>query len=95
MLWTKYQKIHGTWQEFEATFYKQYIIDMVCNLKKYELVNLEYGSMSIVDYEQRFVSFVVDLHLLDSILAKIFEDKLSPCIRGCYLFRGLRSSEMW
>lgn len=56
-------------------------------------MNLEQENMSVAKYEQCFVSlisFVDDLHLPNSILAKMFEDKLSPCIKGMVLVQMLR-----
>lgn len=70
--------------DFETTFDRQYITDMMHDLKGQELMNLELGNMSVIEYEVRFVwiaSFVVDLHLPNNIMAKIVEEHLTPHIR--------------
>lgn len=57
---------------------------MMYNMKRYALVNLEYGHLSVTEYEHSFIalaSFFDDLYLLDSILEEMFENRLSSSIR--------------
>lgn len=63
------------------------------NLKRQELVNHKWGSMSVTDYEQCFVSltsFEVDLRLPDSMLATMFEARMNPYIRWMASIQRLR-----
>lgn len=56
-------------------------------------MNLRLGDMSGVEYEQRFMtlaSFVTDVNLPESMLAKIFEDRLKSCIKGQVSVQRLR-----
>lgn len=48
--------MHGTWSEFETVFDGQYVLDTMKDLKMEELLNLEERSMSMIEYEQRFLS---------------------------------------
>lgn len=54
------------------------------DLKRHELINLEQGSQLVAEYKQKFVSlasFVVDLHVLNSMLVKMFEDHSTPSLK--------------
>lgn len=85
--------VFGIWVEFETTFDRKYITDTIYDLKRYELLNMEQGSMSATEYEQHFVllaTFVVDMHLLDNMLAKMFEECLSLRIRDKVSMQRLR-----
>lgn len=65
----------------------------VYGLKRQEMLNLEHGSMSVTEYEHHFVllsTFVDDLHLIDNILAKMFEDYVSQHIRDKILVQILK-----
>lgn len=92
-VWIQHEKKHGTQEELETTFDRQCISDMVYDLKRQELVNLKQGSTSVIEYGQHFVSlasFIIDLHLPDSMPTKMFEDRLSLHIRDRVSLYGLR-----
>lgn len=49
--------------------------------------------MSFADYEHRFISiasFVADLHLVDIMLANMFEDRLNSRIKGMVSVKRLK-----
>ena len=45
---------HVTWQEFTTTFREYYIPAGVLNLKLMEFLDLKQGSMSVMDYVNKF-----------------------------------------
>lgn len=64
------------------------------NLKRQELMNLEQSNMTVLEYEQWFISlstFVSHLNLLDKGLAKMFENRLHPWIKGPVAMQHLRT----
>lgn len=76
VIWLYDQKMNGTWTELETAFDQQYISDTKKDLKRQEFLNLEQGSMFVIEYEQWFFSllaFVSHLHLTDDVMAKMFK----------------------
>lgn len=85
MIWYDDQKQQGPWLEFETTFEKQYISNIMDVLKRQELLHLDLNSMSVLEYDQQFLSFFTftsHLHLPVEVLTKMFEDRLYSWIRG-------------
>lgn len=85
VIWTDDQKQHCTWYDFEYIFDRQYISDIINDLKRQIVQNLEQGGMTVSEYEIQFLSlstFIFHLYLSDEVLVKMFKDRLYPQIRG-------------
>ncbi|KAK5819395.1 hypothetical protein PVK06_024393 [Gossypium arboreum] len=73
-----------TWEFFQTEFRKKYISQRFIDQKRREFLDLKQGSMSVTDYERKFVRlsrYAQECISSESIMCKCFEDGLNDDIR--------------
>ena len=74
-----------TWRQFREAFYKKYFPNSVRRQKVGEFIRLEYGDMTVAQYEAKFIElsrFSPQLIAIEEEKALKFQDGLKPYLKN-------------